>query len=161
MEIARYFSWSCSSPTRSTTTRSKIDSNNGIKSKSSVWIELGKTIRRRIERKQRHFDANRRKELKLTLAVKGVGGRSTAPVMPITAVARDSLEPPPAGARHRDEPPLAAWTPEVRSWGLQRAPPRCRSTAPRAGPAARVHRRGAPRRRRHLLRSSGLAGRDC
>ena len=37
--------------------------------------------------------------------------------MPVTVVAQDSLEPPPAGARHRDEPPLAAWTPEVRSCG--------------------------------------------
>ena len=32
METARYFSWLSSSPTRSTTTRSKVDANNGIKS---------------------------------------------------------------------------------------------------------------------------------
>ena len=33
----------------------------------------------------------------------------------------------------------------------KRAPPRCHSMAPCAAPAARVHQRGVPRRRRHLF----------
>ena len=74
--------------------------------------------------------------------MKGVGGRSPAPAMPITAVARGSLEPPPARARHRDEPPLAAWTPEVRSC----VPPKGTTEVPLDGAARGSGRTRAPAR---------------
>ena len=105
-----------------------------------MWIELGKTIRRRIERKQRHFDANRRKELKLTLAVKGVGTAQLLPPCP---------SPPLRGTALSRHPPGRVTETNRRS------PPGRRRCA-RGGPKG--HHRGAARRRRARLRPHACTG---
>lgn len=68
--------------------------------------------------------------------------------------------PPDAGRKGRDAGLVGVLAPH--GLGPQWAPPRCRSTAPSAASAARVHQRGVPRWCRHLLRARpGVINRGC